>query len=490
MITHRLLPAMGILLVSLLVAQTQSAEPATKQAKPEREQLLFDFENADDAKAWTNLELPDPADKETKKPVKHSEPAAKIELSNEHATSGKQSLKITFAGGKWPTVFTTKVFDDWVPFESLRADVTVSRSCVIGFTALQEKSTRGQGWEDLVSRWTKTEFLRPGTNAIDVPLRMSANPYSIDAKFGKVIRFEIFMYHPEVGESIYIDNVRLSTVKPKSGKMIEFTVAGTDIKVSAPSSANAVQALAKQRKDQWVKPDQKSLAQVEEEFRGTYQELKKKHPEAVLAVLRDGEKGYDPAHPDKVYAGWKDAYWNSHGPDSNNEERARNRGKEERHEIFMRHRSPLMQVDLSSIPNGSEILAARLILIRANDNYEKERDPRSNPNLWVAEPCNRPWNEYEVNAFEYARNKFWKDIGGWYYGEDPDFLPTFLAMGPGQGKVNSWDFTTAVRFWTRGKNPNHGFMMHANGGDYLMGHSREAKEVKDRPAVLVIYKPK
>jgi hypothetical protein len=34
-----------------------------------------------------------------------------------------------------------------------------------------------------------------------------------------------------------------------------------------------------------------------------YDELKKKHPGAVLAVFRDGAKGYDPANPDKVYAG-------------------------------------------------------------------------------------------------------------------------------------------------------------------------------------------
>jgi hypothetical protein len=111
--------------------------------------------------------------------------------------------------------------------------------------------------------------------------------------------------------------------------------------------------------------------------------------------------------------------------------------------------------------------------------------------MWVAEPCNRPWEEYEVNAYEYAKDKFWKAIGGMYYGADPDFLPVYLAHGPSQGKVNTWDFTHAVRFWTDGKHANHGFMLHGNAGDWFpRAHSREATAVKDRPAIWVIYEPR
>jgi hypothetical protein len=171
-------------------------------------------------------------------------------------------------------------------------------------------------------------------------------------------------------------------------------------------------------------------------------------------------------------------------------ERARNTGKESSHEIFMRHRSPLMRVDLSSIAVGSKILAAGLIIVRAYDKPVKEHSPNK-PNMWVVEPCNRPWVEDEVNAYEYARDKFWKAIGGMYWGKDPDFLPIYLAHGASQGKVNCWDFTEGVRFWTNGRHPNHGFMLHGNAGDWMArAHSREAKEVKDRPAVWVIYEPK
>jgi hypothetical protein len=458
-------------ILSCLAALT-AQEPRTAPA----EVLLFDFEDPADLAAWSNLGLRD-----------GKEPPAKMELASHNATRGKHSLKITFAGGRWPTVTTTQVPADWMPYWTFRADVTASRHCLIGFTVLQEKSQRGGGWDATVSRWIRTEFLKPGKNTVTGTLH-DPNHYSINNKLGKVVRLEIFMYNPHQGESIYVDNIRLSTAKLAQPKAItRFPVLGTDLVVSGEISG--VRELGQKLKDRWTRPSKKTLDQVESDFRALYDELKKKHPTAVLAVFRDGVRGYDPANPDKVYAAWKDAYWSSHGPDGETVERGTNRGRQPSHEIFMRHRSPLMRVDLASIPTGSAILAARLIIIRADERPSKEHNP-DQPNMWVVEPCNRPWEEYEVNAYEYARDRFWKAIGGWHYGEDPDFLPVYLAHGPSQGKVNCWDFTHAVRFWTDGKHANHGFMLHGDAGDWLAHtHSREAKAIRDRPAVLVIYEP-
>jgi hypothetical protein len=78
-------------------------------------------------------------------------------------------------------------------------------------------------------------------------------------------------------------------------------------------------------------------------------------------------------------------------------------GKVVRFEVFMRHRSPLMYVDLSSVPAGSSILAACLVVVMAADKVLDDHDPSKKPTMWVVEPCNRPWEEYEVNAFEYPR---------------------------------------------------------------------------------------
>src|SRR6516165_10278758 len=108
--------------VLTLVMTSSAADP--KPAAPDK--VIFDFEDAADLKAWSNLELPD---------AKQKEPPVKIELSTENATSGKHSLKLTFAGGRWPTVTTTQVPGDWLPYQTFEADVTASRPCVVGFTA-------------------------------------------------------------------------------------------------------------------------------------------------------------------------------------------------------------------------------------------------------------------------------------------------------------------------------------------------------------------
>jgi hypothetical protein len=471
-------------------AQGQAASAQTQQQKTNSQAeladlVLFDFEDEADLKHWSNLELED---------AKVKEPAIKFERVTEHATRGKHSLKLTFAGGSWPTITTTQVQYDWLAYQTFLADVAVSRPCLIGFTVLQEQSKRGVGYDPSASRWTKTQILKAGKNQVSAPLRPSVGD-TLNPKRGKVVRFEIFMYNPHEGESIHMDNIRLSTrreVKPPA--KVQFPVAGTDLTVEGVNpfgvaSSGAVIELGKKLKDRWTRPEARTVAQLEEEFKAQYTQFKKKHPRAVLAVLRDGEKGYDSTQPDKEYAGWKDAYFTSHGPDGNNVHRAKNEGKSATYEVFMRHRSPLMRVDLSGIPTGSEVLAARLIVVRASP-IVAERNPENKPTMWVVEPCNRPWEETEVNAFEYARDKFWKEVGGYHWDEDPDFLPIFLAYGPSQGKVNTWDFTQAVRFWTDGKHANHGFMLHGDTHDFMLGHSRKAKELKDRPAVLVIYEPK
>ncbi len=440
------------------------------------EKMLFDFEDEAELKAWSNLVLPE---------AKAKEPPAKIELSSEHATSGGHSLKITFAGGRWPTITTTQVPADWMPYQTFKADVTVSRPCVVGFTVLQEKSRRGGDWDGVVSRWTKTAFMKPGKNAVTASLH-PPNEYSISKRFGKVVRFEIFMYNPHKDEALFVDNIRVTAEKEEPPPVkTQFKVLGTDWEVSG------VQELSKKLENDWKKPTPRTVEHVEADFRSAFKTLKKDHPRAVFAVFRDGEKGYDLDHLEKVYDGWKDAYWSSHGPDGMTVERATNYGKSETQEIFMRHRSPLMRVDLSSIPAGSHIFAARLIIVRASTEYDKERNPETNPNMWVAEPCNRPWQEYEVNAYEYAKDKFWKAIGGMHWGDDPDFLPIYLAHGPGGGKVNVWDFTEAVRFWTEGKHANHGFMLHGDSRDWMnRDYYRETREPKNRPAVTVTYEPK
>ena len=45
------------------------------------------------------------------------------------------------------------------------------------------------------------------------------------------------------------------------------------------------------------------------------------------------------------------------------------------------------------IPAGSTILAAQLLVVRANARILDDHDPEKKPTMWVVEPCNRPWHE-------------------------------------------------------------------------------------------------
>ena len=418
------------------------------------------LDKALDAASWSNLEIA-------------KEPKAQIAPCPE-------GFKITFAGGRWPTVATTAVPDDWTPWKTLAAEVTVERSCLIGFQAVQERSQRNGGWDGLISRWAKTSFLKPGRNDLRMSLEdPSGNGYGLNPKkYGRVTALEIFFYTPHPDEGIEVRGLRLLREKSSTGSPgVRFKVAGTSME-----TAN-IRELAKTRKEKWTKPEPTTVDQIEREFEKEYAKIQGEHPKAKLLKFRDGENGY---------AGWSDAHINSHGPDTNTEERARNTGKAETQEAFMRHRSLLMRADLSTIPKGSTILAARFILVAADEQFEKGRDPRVDPNLWVVEPCNRPWVESEVNAYEYAKDKFWKSVGGISsYDQDPDFHPIFLATGPGNAPVSSWDFTEAVKFWTAGEHENHGFFLHGDSFHYMgRAFSREAKEVRNRPAILVVYEPK
>src|SRR5262249_20965160 len=233
--------------------------------------------------------------------------------------------------------------------------------------------------EPPISRWTNTASPKPGRNTVAGSLKQP-NDYAVHRKWGKVVRLEVFIYRPRDGETIYLDNVRLSRARLPAPTPTRFSVAGTDWVLSGTSSAQAVIELGKKLKAEWKPRTTRSGEDVEADVRKRFDAVKTEHPDAVLVTLRDGEKGYDPAHPDRAFDGWKDAYFNSHGPDGAFVARAENRGKSATHEIFMRHRSPLMRVDLSSVRRGAKILAAELGVVPAN----KDRDahaPEHKPSM-------------------------------------------------------------------------------------------------------------
>jgi hypothetical protein len=364
--------------------------------------------------------------------------------------------------------------------------LTVDRPSVAYFRVYQGKPDD----KPQQPRWERTMNLLPGRN--DVTLLIRHGIGSMDPGKGDVTGFVIGMFQPEKGQTLLVSNARLSLdwLAPKvtgwyspynhdgysaaaardyarTRAVPKFKVLGTEPEVES------LPDLAKRFKDKWVKPEPKSIDQVEAEFKAEFDRFKKDHPKAVLTILREGEKGFDPDNADKAYAGWKVVYLNCHGPSGPNRGRETTPALGDTVEVFMRHRSVLMRSDLASIPKGVKVLAARLVVTRAG-----------------AADLNREWDPNSANCYFYAKGKHWKGVSGLYYGEDPDFLPVFLSHGPaGGGAVSVWDFTEALKFWLDGKHANHGFFLHGDSNDYMRMYTPKARNLKERPAVMVIYEP-
>ena len=411
----------------------------------------------------------------------------KVEQSDLGATSGRYALKLTFAGGRFPTVSAKSPLEDWLPYKSFRAEATASRTCMLVFRAMAGASRYGTAYNDGCSRWEFAARLEPGRNILVAPVP----PYA-DRLWKDVHTVQIYLYQPKEGEVVFVDNIRLSTdtapaASPFTSTPLvppgKYKVSGTDMEVKH------VDELADNLKGQRAEPEDKTVEQVEADIRAQYDRLKKEHPKAVLAMLRDGQPGYDPAQPDKPFAGWADAGTPSHLPMALTLANFSNSGRSERIETCFRNRPGFLRVDLSSIPHGARILGARLIVVRSvnlGDNW------KTKPTMFVAEPCNRPWKEYEVNVFEYAADKFWKDYAALSWGDEGDCEPVLLSHGPSGGRTCSWDFVQAVRYWIDGNHVNKGFILYGSPKyvDYLNIYTRECPEVKNRPCLAVIYEPR
>ncbi|HUT34808.1 MAG TPA: DNRLRE domain-containing protein, partial [Planctomycetota bacterium] len=278
-------------------------------------------------------------------------------------------------------------------------------------------SKYGTSYSDGTSRWEFAARLEPGKNSLVV-----AAPAYADRLWKDVQNVDIYMYQPHEGESITVDNIRLSTEVPKAVSPFD------DTKVAVP-----------------------------------------------------------PANPEKPFEGWADAGTPSHGPTGLNMACFANAGKRGAIETCFRNRPGFLRVDLSWLPRGAQILSARLIVVRAVDMGDRWQ----RPTMHVAEPCNRPWREYEANVYECAKDQFWNQYAGMTWGDEGDFSALLLARGPTGGKTSSWDFTHAVKYWTEGQHPNHGFILYGVPNmDYLNIFSRECEVIGNRPCLAVIYEPK
>ena len=159
------------------------AQDAPKPAETPATLVMFDFEDADGIK-------------------KLDANKSEAEASTEHATSGKQSLKVTLkAGADYPGLYVEKFpTKDWSAYSKLKIDIFADEAVTMGMTLKDPKS------KDYATRYNNDKVaLEKGANTITVELVDVAD--KIDLKTIKSMSF--FAHKPEKAVTLYVDNVRL-----------------------------------------------------------------------------------------------------------------------------------------------------------------------------------------------------------------------------------------------------------------------------------------
>jgi hypothetical protein len=128
-------------------------------------------------------------------------------LSEEHASHGKQSLKMELLPDEYPGIFPMISNPDWRGFSSLCFDVFNAQKTNVPLTVRIDDRKDYPGYGD---RYNTTFLLAPGQNAISISLkdlRTSQTGRPLNLK--EVYRVIIFVTKPQYKIILYVDYIRL-----------------------------------------------------------------------------------------------------------------------------------------------------------------------------------------------------------------------------------------------------------------------------------------
>lgn len=143
--------------------------------------VLFDFESADDVAKWEAN-------------------GSEMSVSTEHATSGKQSMKVVLKPGEYPGLSTGKIEKDWSAYKELKLDVFADAAFTIAVRIDDDNS------KDYASRYNN-EGVEIAKGQSTVTLTLGDVGDKIDLKKVKMLCF--FAINPDKDITFYVDNVRL-----------------------------------------------------------------------------------------------------------------------------------------------------------------------------------------------------------------------------------------------------------------------------------------
>jgi predicted MPP superfamily phosphohydrolase len=130
-----------------------------------------------------------------------------FELSPEHATSGRYSLKMTLPPGQYPGVNFKRVYSDWSDYRFLKMDLYNPAEDTFTFQVRidDEKS----GWE-YADRFDMNFEIKKGENPVSIPteaIKTNLKPRPLDLK--NIKRFMVFVPDNQVKRELFVDNIRL-----------------------------------------------------------------------------------------------------------------------------------------------------------------------------------------------------------------------------------------------------------------------------------------
>ncbi len=130
-----------------------------------------------------------------------------FELSKQHVTRGKYSLRMELPPGQYPGIHFLDFPEDWSNGQSLRMEVFNPSAEKISFHIRIDD--QNSGW-DYENRFDKNFELKEGMNHISVPLgSLKTNLHFQPLDLKNIKRFMVFVPDNRMKRELFLDNIRL-----------------------------------------------------------------------------------------------------------------------------------------------------------------------------------------------------------------------------------------------------------------------------------------
>lgn len=131
-----------------------------------------------------------------------------FELSKEHVTSGKYSLKVSLPPGQYPGIYLKDINPDWSSYTYFNMDIfNPSKEKIPFHIRIDDYKS---GWE-YAHRFDKEIELNPGANTIVIPTTsIKTNLNSRPLNLIKIERLLFFIPNNQKPRDLFIDNIRLN----------------------------------------------------------------------------------------------------------------------------------------------------------------------------------------------------------------------------------------------------------------------------------------